>query len=237
MDIVSYIKSNRPYFENFITRSTYNSNRIEGNTLSFAETYAIVFNDNSFKVTATPREIYEVINHKYALDFLFSHLQEPLTNEYFQELCRRVNRNIIDVDGYRQTQVYIRGANFIPPAPSQVRMKMMYFLDNYNHSEYDPYEKAARFHIEFEHIHPFEDGNGRTGRLLINYEILRNNLLPIVIPAEERTQYFTLLQDEDVNGLTRFFNDCSHKEYEIIKQFSPAVEQESRPRKNRDIEL
>lgn len=217
--IVDYLKANRPYFENFITRSTYNSNRIEGNTLSYADTYAILFNDNSFKVTAAPREIYEAINHKYAINYLLRHLEEPLSIGFLQDICGWVNHNIIEVDGFRKVQVYIRGANFVPPAPSQVPMQMMYFLDNYNHSTYDPIEKAARFHIEFEHIHPFEDGNGRTGRLLINYEMLRNELPPIVIPAEERSRYFTLLQEQDVTGMTALLEQCIRQEQEIIEQY------------------
>lgn len=222
--IVDYLKENRPYFENFITRSTYNSNRIEGNTLSYADTYAILFNDNSFKVTAAPREIYEAINHKYAINYLLRHLEEPLSTGFLQDICGWVNHNIIEVDGFRKVQVYIRGANFVPPAPSQVPMQVMYFLDNYNHSTYDPIEKAARFHIEFEHIHPFEDGNGRTGRLLINYEMLRNELPPIVIPAEERGRYFTLLQEQDVTGMTALLKQCCQQEREIMEQYREGLE-------------
>lgn len=218
-EMVSFIRSNRPYFENFITRSTYNTNRIEGNTLSFAETYALIFNDNSFEVTATPREIHEAVNHKYAIDYLMQNLESPMTISLIQQLCRLINRNVIEVDGFRKVQVYIRGANFIPPAPSQVMTKMMFFLDNYNHSEFSPIEKAARFHIEFEHIHPFEDGNGRTGRLLINYEMLRNNLPPIVIPAEERAEYFELLQNEDIDGMTAYLTRCCDRERELMKQY------------------
>ena len=67
MDVIKFMREHRTYFEDFVTRDTYHSNAIEGNTLSYAETYAILFNDNSMKVTATARELYEAINHKYAL--------------------------------------------------------------------------------------------------------------------------------------------------------------------------
>lgn len=67
MDVIKFMREHRIYFEDFVTRGTYHSNAIEGNTLSYAETYAILFNDNSMKVTATARELYEAINHKYAL--------------------------------------------------------------------------------------------------------------------------------------------------------------------------
>lgn len=67
MDVIKFMREHRTYFEDFVTRGTYHSNAIEGNTLSYAETYAILFNDNSMKVTATARELYEAINHKYVL--------------------------------------------------------------------------------------------------------------------------------------------------------------------------
>ncbi len=64
---MEFMRDHQAYFEDYVTRSTYHSNAIEGSTLSYAETYAILWNDNSMKVTATARELYEVINHKYAL--------------------------------------------------------------------------------------------------------------------------------------------------------------------------
>lgn len=76
------------------------------------------------------------------------------------------------------------------PAPNIVKESMMYFVDNYNHTQYKSiFEKVAINHIQFEQIPPFEDGNCRTGRLLINFELLKNNIAPIVIPKEERTKY------------------------------------------------
>lgn len=67
MSVIEFLKSNRAYFEDFITRSTYHSNAIEGSTLSFPETYAILWNDNSMSIKATARELYDAINHKFAL--------------------------------------------------------------------------------------------------------------------------------------------------------------------------
>lgn len=76
---------------------------------------------------------------------------------------------------------------------------MMYFIHNYNNDkEKDVFEKIANYYIEFESIHPFEDGNGRTGKLLINFELLKNDIPPVVIPKEERVKYFEFLRDKDV---------------------------------------
>lgn len=230
--IINFIKGNQPYFENFITRSTYNSNGIEGNTLSYAETYAIIFNDNSFTVNAKPRELYEAINHKYAMDYLFRHIEEDLSQELIKQLGIIINKNISEVDGYRKVRVMIQGAEHIPPGPEEVPQAMMYFTYNFSHTEYeDIFEKLADMHLQYERIHPFADGNGRTGRLLLNYELLRQGYAPIVIPKEERTRYFNLLAAYDRQGLASFFRELEREEERLLKEFGYESEVE------KDIEI
>lgn len=217
MNLVSDIMNNQKYFEDFITRSTYHSNAIEGSTLTYAETYAILFNDNSFKINnKEPREIYEAINHKKAMILLFDKIQSQkctLDDAFIKQINEIINNDILNTKGYRQVQVMIRGSEHIPPDPKDIQMLMMYFIDNYNHDTNDDiFYKVANYHIEFESIHPFEDGNGRTGRLLINYELLKNNLPPIVIPKEERTKYFEYLRNKDVIGLSNWLKELSNQE-------------------------
>ena len=82
--IVNIIKRNNPYFEDYITRSVYHSNAIEGNTLSYYETYQIIFNcasDESIS-NVKPRDLYEAINLKYAMDFILQNLKEPITPDF-----------------------------------------------------------------------------------------------------------------------------------------------------------
>ncbi len=224
--ITEFIRSNQQYFENFITRSTYHSNGIEGNTLSYAETYAIIFNDNSFTVNAKPRELYEAINHKYALDYLLKNIDEPLTQDLIKQLGVIINKNISEVDGYRKVSVMIRGAEHIPPRTAEVPQAMMYFVYNYDHTQYDSlYEKMADMHLQYERIHPFADGNGRTGRLLLNYELLRQDQAPIVIPKEERSRYFGLLAACDMKALAAFFEELEQAERKLLMEFGYDVEQ------------
>lgn len=214
---------NQDYYENFITRSTYHSNSIEGNTLTFADTYAIIFNDNSFKISAQPREIYEAINHKYALSCLLESIkrQEPLSEKMIIDIATWINKNIKDISGYRRIQVLIRGAEHHPIAPKDIKSAMMYYVYNYNHDQgRSIYEKVADYHIQFERIHPFEDGNGRTGRLLINFGLLSNGKAPIVIPKEERSHYFEFLANQDIIGLAGFIEKLSIEEQQNIDQIS-----------------
>ena len=222
MTILEFILSHQEYLEDLITRCTYHSNDIEGNTLTYAETYAILYNDNSFKIEGKePREIYEAINHKKALELVFKNLQnnDELDERFIKKLNETINRDIKNTEGYRAVQVFIQGSEHIPPEPEKVPNLMMYYIYNYNHDEQDIFEKIARYHIEFEKIHPFEDGNGRTCRLLLNYELLKNNLPPVVIAKEDRVKYFEFLRNNDITGLAEWLKDLSTKEKERIEKF------------------
>ena len=100
---------------------------------------------------------------------------------------------------------------------------MIHYIYKYNHDEQDIFEKIAKYHIEFEKIHPFEDGNGRTGRLLLNYELLKNNLPPVVIAKEDRVKYFEFLRNNDITGLAEWIKDLSNKEKERIEKFGYSI--------------
>ncbi len=222
MTILEFVLNNNDYLEDLITRSTYHSNAIEGSTLTYAETYAILYNDNSFKIEGKePREIYEAINHKKALELVFKNLQndDGFDERFIKKLNETINRDIKDTEGYRTVQVFIRGSEHIPPAPENIPNLMTYFVYNYNHDEEDIFTKIARYHIEFEKIHPFEDGNGRTGRLLLNYELLKNDIPPVVISKEERVKYFEFLRNNDSTGLAEWLRSLSTEEKERMEKF------------------
>ena len=222
MTIFEFILNNKDYLEDLITRSTYHSNAIEGSTLTYAETYAILYNDNSFKIQGKePREIYEAINHKNALDLVFKNLQnKDLFDERFiKSLNETINKNIKETDGYRTVQVFIRCSEHIPPAPDKIPNLMNYYVYNYNNDTQEIFNKIAKYHIEFEKIHPFEDGNGRTGRLLLTYELLKNNLPTVVISKEDRVKYFEFLRNNDILGLAKWFNVLSNEELKRMEKF------------------
>ena len=219
-DIFDKISRNDPYFEDFITRSIYNSNAIEGSTLSYAETYSIIFNDNSIKINATAKEIYEAINLKYAFNFVLQNLDKELSLDLIRTIGMCINKNISDIDDFRTTKVFIRGAVHIPLAASYVIPLLSELIyRNKKSSEEDIFNYIARFHITFERIHPFIDGNGRTGRLLITKELLKRGLAPVVIPLEYRNEYMMLLATQDIQGLSNLLRKLNEYEKNRMHEF------------------
>lgn len=219
-DIFDKIRRNDPYFEDFITRSIYNSNAIEGSTLSYAETYSIIFNDNSIKINATAREIYEAINLKYAFNFVLHNLDKELSLDLIRTIGMCINKNISDIDDFRTTKVFIRGAVHIPPDASYVVPLLSELIyRNKKSSEEDIFNYIARFHITFERIHPFIDGNGRAGRLLITKELLKRGLAPVVIPLEYRNEYMMLLATQDIQGLSNLLRKLNEYEKNRMHEF------------------
>lgn len=163
----------------------------------------------------------EAINHKSALELVFKNLNndDGFDERFIKRLNETINRNINDTEGYRAVQVFIRGSEHIPPTPEKVPNLMNYYVYNYNHDEQDIFSKIAKYHIDFERIHPYEDGNGRTGRLLINYELLKNNLPPVVISKDDRVKYFEFLRNNNGTGLAQWLKDLSNTEEERMEKF------------------
>ena len=116
----------------------------------------------------------------------------------------------------------LRGAEHIPPAPQQVVSLMMELVYAYNldiRGGSDSFEREAEFHIRFERIHPFEDGNGRTGRILLNRGLLLSDVAPAVISIDDRAHYLDLIGHQDVAGLAGLLRRLSEAEAERIEAF------------------
>lgn len=241
MKFTDAIKESKEYYENFITRSVNDSNRIEGNTLSYVETYAIIFNDNSFTLkNAKPREIYEAINLKYALTESLRILnteQNEMSASFIIRINEIINKNIKDTSGFRKIPVFINGADFVPCAAADVPRRMQELLYLYRTDQRPLLERIADFHIQFEHIHPFEDGNGRTGRVLINHELIRLGQTPIVIPQERRTEYFEYLSNYDTKGLAQFISELQNVEEQKIEQYCESLEQANEQIEEIELEM
>ncbi len=209
-DIINFIQNNEDYYQDFVVRLTRESNAIEGSSLSIGQTLSILFDIdlgiNLYNVK--PREILEAINHKKAMDYLFKYIKEdkPFNSDLIKDLNEIILDGIMPGGYYRSTQVIIRGSSHIPPAPHKINNQMEDLIFDINQKSKLTLEDLSYFHLNFEKIHPFNNGNGRTGRLLINYFLLKQNDYPLVIKNSDRTTYLDCLEQEDINTLTKMFD-------------------------------
>ena len=177
--------------EEFLTEYTYNSNAIEGNTLTLRETDMVLRGLTIDKKSL--KEHLEVIGHKEAFDYVKQLVSENA--EISEKLIKDIHYLVLadkkdDRGVYRRIPVRIMGAAHEPVQPYLIIPKMEELLEQYKNSKEDIVTKLARFHIEFEDIHPFIDGNGRTGRLLINLELMKVGYPPIDIKFSDRLKYY-----------------------------------------------
>ena len=185
----------------FEIRFTHDSTAIEGNTLSLLET-KVILEDNLSVGGKDLREIYEVVNHKNAYDFVKQCLKNrrKLTESIVLELHKILTDRIIDGGKYRDVNVIISGARHKPPNVADMKIQLADFYYNLNYKgNLNPIELAAWTHAEFVKIHPFQDGNGRTSRLIMNYQLMVNDYLPVSIPKESRFDYYSVLEEYALN--------------------------------------
>lgn len=176
---------------------TYHSNAIEGNTLTLAETQMVL--EYGVTVDGHPlREFLEATNHAEAFDALNNLVNDRITGETVLKLHGLVMDKIDPSAGeLRSVQVYIRGAPFTPPPARDVPLYLeqwIYWLTSDDALQYEPVTRAAIAHHDFEAIHPFTDGNGRVGRLLLNLMLMQAGYPPALVLREWRTRYIQALQ-------------------------------------------
>lgn len=202
---------------------TYNSNAIEGNTLTLMETKVVL--EGITVGGKTMREHLEVINHREAILYVEEIVRdkEPLTEWQIKNIHRLVLKGINDnyAGNYRDQQVIISGARHRPPEPFLIKEKMEELINWYNvdAAALHPVEKAAMLHIIFVGIHPFIDGNGRTSRLLLNLELMKSGYPPIVIRAENRNKYYEALDKAHTTGDSKDFIELVAGEEDRILNF------------------
>ena len=183
--------------EKLIIEWTYNSNAIEGNTLTLSETKVVLEG-----ITVGGKSIVEhleAINHREAIRFLEELVaaHEPLTEWNIKCLHALILKQIDGQNAgkYRWENVVIGGAVHIPPKHQQVPELMQRLIQEYcdDWVTYHPIVRATLLHGEFVKIHPFIDGNGRTSRLLLNFELMKSGYPPIIIRKENRAVYYVVL--------------------------------------------
>lgn len=209
--------------DELILRWTYNSNAIEGNTLTLQETKVAL--EGITIGGKTIREHFEAINHKEAILYVESLVKdnEPLTEWEIKSIHALVLKNI-DNDNmgkYRNINVLISGAEHRPVDHLNIPDKMSSFMQWYTSvgPTLHPVERAAKVHVDFVGIHPFIDGNGRTSRLLMNLELMKNGFPPVVIKVEDRLAYYQTLDTAHVSNDYKPFIDLVIKAVE--ESFEP----------------
>lgn len=185
--------------EEFIVEYTYNSNAIEGNTLTLRETDLVL---RGLTIHQKPlKDHMEAVGHKEAFEYVRELVKDnvPISENVIKQIHFLVLADKKDDRGvYRRVPVRIMGAQHEPVQPYLIEPKMEQLLRDFKESSEHIVTKLARFHIEFEGIHPFIDGNGRTGRLLVNLELMKAGYPPIDIKFTDRITYYNAFDEYHV---------------------------------------
>lgn len=185
----------------FLVDYTYASNAIEGNTLTLSETALVL---QGMTIGEKPlKDHLEATGHRDAFAFLeeFMASGAPLGEAFVRQLHSLVLADKpMDRGVYRRIPVVITGACHTPPQPYMVAPLMEAWVRDLRKTRLHPIVAAAEFHVRFEAIHPFIDGNGRTGRLLANFTLMRAGYLPISVKYENRRAYYEAFTAYHANG-------------------------------------
>lgn len=197
---------------------TYNSNAIEGNTLSLRETKVVL--EGITVGGKSLREHFEATNHRDAIHYVEEIVagNEALSEWQIRNIRRLVLKNIDEneVGRYRRENVVISGASTTPPDFLSLPAEMAALIEWRERAEgMHPVERAAELHTRFVKIHPFIDGNGRTGRLLLNFDLMKAGYPPAVVLKEERLAYYDALDEACVSGnyknITKLIAEAAHR--------------------------
>ena len=202
---------------------TYNSNGIEGNTLTLRETQVVL--EGITIGGKTLKEHLEVINHDKAILLLEDIVKdkEPINEWNIKCIHGLILREIDDKNAgkYREENVIIKGAKHIPPDYLIVHELMEKLIINYNNwKKYHPIIRASLLHGELVKIHPFVDGNGRVSRLVMNLSLMNSDYLPVIVKKDKRLEYYNVLDKAHITGdytdLIKLINDL---EIEMLKKY------------------
>lgn len=210
--IVSEMYANPDYLDDLMVRMVFNSAAIENNTITIDETRSLLVDGiiPNFRRKVSSRELYELANLKSAWHHVILHVDEPITIRYMHHLHKLVMSNIDEKAGSFKKSQHMIGGELTTP-PEKTPTEVLYLIDHLYHgslayaqTEHDIIRAAIAFHIGYEKIHPYPDGNGRTGRLLLNHILLANQVAPFVIRAEDKAYYYKCLRERDEASLANY---------------------------------
>ena len=217
----------REYIDDLLVRIAYHSSAIEGNTISLADTVTILLHE-TIPGKVSKREFYEIENHKQALEYVIYQLEN---NESLSlNIVRGIHTQLMDHLNFdrgmwKTHDNAIVGADFNTASAHDVPYLMKQWIDNINYrlhqskTDEEKIKHILEMHIDFERIHPFSDGNGRTGRLLIIYSLLEHDISPIIIPVDLKSDYIRFLANKDSEGLYNLLYPIALEESKRRKAF------------------
>ena len=216
------------YLDDILVRMAYHSSGIEGNTISLPQTVSIILEGTLPNNRKSIREFYEIENHKQTFEYLLNQIEnnKSLDLEVIKKIHELLTDRLQHDSGkFKQNQNAILGAEFKTASPQETPLLMQQWIDNLNYrldqelSKKQFFEVLADTHIQFEMIHPFSDGNGRTGRMILMYLSMLYLKVPVIISKEERARYIEDLAEQNINDLTDILFQSYQFEKERMKQF------------------
>lgn len=194
-----------------IPEAVYNSNAIENSTLTIDETEKILL-DLEISRDVSLREVFEARNLGVVTEYIYNNKKRlEIDIETILLLHKMLISNINDkiAGRFRQAGEYVRVGRYIAPAPEKIQFLLDELLEKYQDSDEHVLNKVSEFHLLFEKIHPFVDGNGRIGRILINLMLLQNGFPPIIIKDSEKQYYYASFRLYDQDKKQEALNDFS----------------------------
>ncbi len=232
---------NEEYLQDLLIRMAHHSTAIEGNSFTQGEVKSIIVL-NYVPRAAALREVNEVLNYKKLMPWLSEHQKEDITIQGIKDINQILLTNIDSRGGhFKVIQNMITGADFETVHPYMVPEEIKKWTDDLSwrlkqaKTEREKVEIIMDQHIRFERIHPFSDGNGRTGRALIIWSCLQQGLMPVVIKKEQRKSYINALNKKDIKELTEMAVDLQTEERKRKFIFDEMKADDERAR--RDSEL
>lgn len=214
----------------------YNSNKIEGSTLTSEQTASLFDTGTIYASENTvyrSKDIEEMSGHFRMFNHMLKTIDQPLSEALIKEFHFHLKSGVFEdmANGYPVGE-YKNRANIVSDittsTPQMVGEKMKTLLAGYNELEEYDVNSLMKFHADFEHIHPFQDGNGRVGRMILFRECLKHEMIPIIIRDESKAEYYHVLHEAQVNENYRPMVEYARKQQILCKEeLAPFVQEEA----------
>ena len=218
------IMSRKDLYDSLLLQMTYHTNSIEGSTFNEQEVRAVLFDDVTIP-NKTVREHQEAKNHQGALGFVMRWLRDS-NGEIDESFVRKIHEKLMNgilhnAGQFRTHKVRIVGSHVPTSNYLKISSDMNDFIKEFNTSTKDVVSHISKLHSCFEKIHPFSDGNGRVGRLLMLTLALKNDIAPVLIQKEKKMAYYNYLQQSQIKEnsipLTSFIYDAIFVGYKLFE--------------------